>query len=79
MVVVERLTKVAHFIPVNSTNSSSEVAQVSIREIVSLHGIPNNIVSDRDAKFISRFCEELFSGLGTNLAFSTTYHPQTNG
>jgi transposase InsO family protein len=79
MVVVDRLTKVAHFIPVKSTYSASEVAQVFIREIVRLHGVPKKIVSDRDAKFTSKFWKELFAGLGTELAFSTTYHPQTDG
>ena len=64
MVVVDRLAKVAHFILVKSTNSASEVAQVFIREIVRLHGIPKKIVFDIDAKFTSRFWKELFAGLG---------------
>jgi len=75
MVVVDRLTKVDHFILVKSTNSYSEVAQVFIREIVRLHGIIQNIISDRDAKFTSRFWKEFLAGLGKELAFSTTYHP----
>lgn len=54
MVVVDRLTKVAHFIPVNYTNSTSEIARVFIREIVRLHDVPKKIVLDRDAKFTSR-------------------------
>ena len=74
MVVVDWLSKVAHFIPVKTTYSSSEVAQVFIREIVRLHGVPKKIVSDRDAKFTSKFWKELFAGLGTKLALSKTYH-----
>jgi len=79
MVVVDRLCKVAHFILVKTTYSSNEVERVFIREMVSMHGFPKKIVSDRDAKFTSNFWKELFVGLGTNLAFSTTYHPQTDG
>jgi len=65
MVVVDMLIKVAHFIVVRSTYSTSEVAQVLTREIVRLHGIPKKIVSNRDTKFTSRFWKELFVGLGT--------------
>jgi len=55
MVVVDKLSKVAHFVHVKSTNSASEVAQVFIKEIIILHGIQKNIISDRDAKFTSNF------------------------
>lgn len=78
-VVVHRLSKVTHFIPVKTTYSTSEVAQVFIRTIARLHGIPRNIMSYRDAKFISKFWKELFASLHTELAFSTTYHQQTYG
>lgn len=74
MVVVNKLTKVAHFIPRKSTNFTSEVGHVFIRETVRLHGVPKKIVSDRDAKFASRFWKDIFAGLGKELAFSTTYH-----
>lgn len=74
MVVVERLTKVALFIPVKSMILASEVAQVFIRDIVRLHGVLKKNVSDRDAKFTSRFWKELFVVLGIDLAFNTTYH-----
>jgi len=74
MVVVDRLTKVAHFILVKSTYSTSDVAQVFIRDIVRLNGVLKNILSDRDANFTSKFWKELFAGLGTELAFNATYH-----
>ena len=74
MVVVDRLTKVAHFIPMKPIFSSSHVAQVFIRDVVILHGFIRNIVSDRGEKFTSMFWKELFAGLGADLAFSTTYH-----
>jgi len=74
MVVVDNLTILYYFIPVKSTNSTCKVSQVLIRNIVRLHGIPRKIVSERDAKFISRFWKELFMGLGTKLAFNIAYH-----
>jgi len=79
MVVVDRLSKVAHFILVKTTYSSSDITHVFIKEIMQLHGVPKNIVSDRDAKFTSKFWKELFVGLGTNIAFITTYHQNKNG
>ena len=79
MVFVDRLKKVAHFILVKSTFSASDVAQVFIRYVVRLHGGPKNVVSDRDVKFTSKFWKEMFAGLGTELVFSTTNHPQKYG
>lgn len=79
IIVVEGLSKVAHLIPVMSTNSASEVSQIFIREIVRLLGVPKKIVSNRDAKFTSRFSKDLFIGLGIDLAFCTTYYPQIDG
>lgn len=76
MVVVEGLTKVVHFIAVKSTYSANDVAQVFMRDIVRLHGVPKKIVSDRDAKITSRFWKELFASLGTELAFNIAYHSQ---
>ena len=76
MVVVDWLTKVTHFIPMKSTYSASDVAQVFIRDVVRLHGVARNIVSNKDAKFTSKFWKELFASLCTELAFSTTYNPQ---
>lgn len=74
---MDKLTKVAHFVLVKSTFSARNVAQVFIRDVIRLHGVPNNIVLDKDEKFTSKFWKELFVYLGTELAFSTTYHPQT--
>jgi len=78
-VVVDRLSKVAHFIPYRSTNSASDLAPIYMREIVRLHGVPKTIVSDRDAKFVSKFWESLQSALGTNVILSTAFHPRTDG
>ena len=77
MVVVDKLSKVAHFFLVKTTYLVGEVAQVFTREIVRLHIVTKNIVSNRDAKFTSMFWKELFVGLGTELAFNITYYPQT--
>ena len=79
MVVVDTLKKAAHFIPVKSTFGTTQVADVFLKEVVRLHGIPKMIVSDRDAKFTAAFWKGLFGGMGTKLNFSTAYHPQTDG
>jgi hypothetical protein len=79
MVVVDKLTKVAHFIPVKMTHKATNIAEIYMKEIARLHGIPKEIVSDRDSKFTSNFWRGLFKGFGTNLNFSTTYHPQSDG
>lgn len=79
MVVVDTLTKVAHFIVVKFTYSTSEIAQVFIKDIVRLHGIPRKIVREIDTRFTSRLWKELFIGFGIIVSFSTTYHPQIDG
>ena len=78
-VIVDRLTKSAHFLPVNMKYSMEKLAQLYMDEIVRLHGVPVSIVSDRDPRFVSRFLQQLQGTLGTKLNFSTTYHPQTDG
>ena len=78
-VVVDHLSKVAHFIPIRSTNSASDLAPIYMKEIVRLHGVTHTIVSDRDAKFVSKFWESLQSALGSKVILSTTFHPQTDG
>ena len=78
-VVVDRLTKLAHFLPVKTNYSLDKLAELYIKEIVRLHGIPISIISDRDPRFTSRFWGKLQEALGTRLNFSTTFHPQTDG
>ncbi|KAL0536174.1 hypothetical protein IC582_025113 [Cucumis melo] len=78
-VVVDRLTKSAHFIPSKSTYTASKWAHLYMSEIVRLHGVPVSIVSDRDARFTSKFWKGLQTAMGTRLDFSTTFHPQTDG
>jgi len=79
MVIVDRLIKFAHFIPVKSTLLVSDVAQVFIKYEVRLDGVLKKTVSYMDVKFTSKFWKELFVGLDIELAFSTTYHPQKDG
>jgi hypothetical protein len=78
-VIVDRLTKVAHFIPVKTTLDGRQLANLYISRIVSLHGVPKSIMSDRGSQFTSRFWRKLHEALGTKLFFSTAYHPQTGG
>jgi len=78
-VIVDRLTKSVHFFPVNLRISMAKLAQLYIREIVRLHGVPSSIVSDRDPRFTSRFWQTLQDSLGTRLRMSSAYHPQTDG
>ena len=78
-VIVDRLTKSAHFLPVKMTFSMTQYAELYIREIVRLHGFPVSIVSDRDPRFTSSFWKRLHATMGTKLLFSTSFHPQTDG
>ena len=77
--IVDRLTKSAHFLPVNVEDSLEKLAKLHIDEIVRLHGVPVSIVSDRNPRFTSRFWPSLQTALGTRLHFSTAFHPQTYG
>ncbi|GJT69946.1 reverse transcriptase domain-containing protein [Tanacetum coccineum] len=78
-VIVDRLTKSAHFIPTRETDSMETLTRLYIKEIVSRHGVPISIISDRDSHFTSRFWQSMQSALGTQLDMSTAYHPQTDG
>jgi hypothetical protein len=78
-VVVDRLTKFVHFFTIPTEYKAHQVAELFFREIFRLHGLPKHIVSDRDGCFISAFWQELFRLVGTELATSTSYHPQTDG
>jgi hypothetical protein len=79
MVVVDKLSKATHFIPVESACKAIDIANIFMKEIFRLHGISKEIISDRDTKFTSNFWKYLFVGFETKLLFSTTYHPQTDG
>ncbi|KAI3704139.1 hypothetical protein L1987_74353 [Smallanthus sonchifolius] len=78
-VIIDRLTKSAHFLPIREDFKVEKLARIYIDEIVSRHGVPLNIISDRDARFTSRFWQSLQKALGTRLDLSTAYHPQTDG
>ena len=69
----------AYFILIQSTSTVGDLAPIYMREIVRLHGVPHTIVSDRDAKFVSKLWDSLQKALGTTLRMSTAFHPQTNG
>ena len=78
-VIVDRLTKLAHFLPMDTRYSARKYAKLYLDRIVTLHGVPLTIVSDRGIVFVSRFWEQLQKCLGTSLLRSSAYHPQTNG
>ena len=77
--VVDRLTKFAHFFSISSDYSAAQVAELFFKEVFRLHGLPKTIVSDRDSRFTGAFWQELFRLVGTELATSTSYHPQSDG
>jgi len=78
-VVVDRLTKYAHFMAIKKSYSAKEIAEIFCKIIYKLHGFPKVIVSDRDAKFKGNFWKELFNHIGTYLNMSSAYHLQTDG
>lgn len=79
MVVVDRFTKYAHFVPLRHPFSAATVAQAFWDNIIKLHGVPHSIVSDRDRVFTSAMWRALLAAAGTKLSYSTAYHPQTDG
>jgi IS30 family transposase len=76
-VIVDRLTKSAHFLAVNQKDSGEKLINLYVQDIVSKHGVPKTIVSDRGSVFTSAFWMQLHEALGSKLDFSTAYHPQT--
>ncbi|GKD10132.1 putative reverse transcriptase domain-containing protein, partial [Tanacetum coccineum] len=78
-VIVDRLTKYAHFLPIREDYKMERLARLYLKEIVARHGVPISIVSDRDSRFTSRFWLSMQEALGTRLDISTTYHSQTDG
>ena len=79
MVVIDQLTKRAHFIPTTTTISAAQTAHLFFNNIWKYHGLPARIISDRDSKFTAKFWQTLWALLGTKLAMSTAYSPQTDG
>ncbi|WVZ81169.1 hypothetical protein U9M48_028580 [Paspalum notatum var. saurae] len=78
-VIIDRFTKSAHFIPVKNRYNAHKYAEIYVSRIVSLHGVPRTITSDRGLLFVSRFWEQLQTALGTTSIHSSAYHPQTSG
>ncbi|GKB41028.1 putative reverse transcriptase domain-containing protein, partial [Tanacetum coccineum] len=78
-VIVDRLTKSAHFLPMKKTDSMEKLMQLYLKEVVCRHGVPVSIISNRDSHFMSRFWKSVQKALGMNLDMRTAYHPQTDG
>ena len=79
MVVVDKLSKATHFIPVKTTYKAANINDIFLKQISRLHGMPKVIISDRDPKFTGIFWRSLFKELNTTLNFSTNFHHQTDG
>ena len=75
MVVVDKLHKEAHFIPVKTTYKAANIVDIFMKQIFCLHGIPKVIISDRDPKFTGNLWKPLFKGQNTTLNSSTSFHP----
>jgi hypothetical protein len=79
LVVVDRLTKMAHFNPCSKSITTEEIAQLILDGIVRLHGLPEEIVSDRSPQFASKFWHRLFELLGVDIRLFSAFHPETDG
>ncbi|GKC41409.1 putative reverse transcriptase domain-containing protein [Tanacetum coccineum] len=78
-VIVDRLTKSAHFLPMRENDPMEKLMKLYMKEVVTRHGVPVSIISDRDGRFTSLFWQALHKALGTRLDMSTAYHPETDG
>jgi hypothetical protein len=78
-VIVDRLTKFAHFIPMNTNYNVQKYAEIYVTRVLCLHRVAKTIISDQGSQFIARFWEQLHASLGTHLIHSSAYHPQTDG
>src|SRR3954465_7968342 len=78
-VVIDRLSKVAHFLPIRESITTSQLVDLYVSRVVSLHGVPLEINSDRGSLFASRFWQSFQNAMGTHLSFSTAFHPQSSG
>lgn len=78
-VIVDRLTKSTHFLPIKKSQSAESLTQLYVDCIVRFHGIPKSIISDRDSRFTSRIWQTLQESFGTRVKLSTAFHPQTDG
>jgi hypothetical protein len=78
-VIVDRLSKSAHFIPVHTNYNVQKYVGIYIARVLCLHGVPKTIISDRGSQFVAHFWEQLHASLETHLVHSSTYHPQTDG
>jgi hypothetical protein len=78
-VIIDRLTKVSHFIPMKQTSSAADLVPLYIKEVVRLNGVPKSIVLDQDSKFVSKFWQSLHNTMASKLDMSVAFHPQTDG
>ena len=78
-VVIDRLTKLTHIVSTMDSATAPDVADMLINAVVKHHGLPREIITDRDAKFTSKFCEAPCEQVGIKMKMSSAYHPQTDG
>ncbi|GJU84495.1 reverse transcriptase domain-containing protein [Tanacetum coccineum] len=78
-VIVDRLTKSAHFLPIRENDPLDKLARLYLNRVVARHGIPASIICDRDRRFTSNFWRSFQKALGTDISMSTAYHPETDG
>ena len=79
MVVIDKISEAAYFIPVKTTYKAANIAEIFMKQISHLHGIPKVIISNKDPKFTGNFWKSLFKGMNTTLNYSASFHTQTDG